>query len=241
MKPQFSLEKIKFRVDPSTFTKAVALYESGKVINFKEDFDGFSANVLGTQKYKVFVDSKYFDQGICSCYLGQREILCKHMVTVALFALLKGRKLNKENKEPIGEVKCSNQAGILSKEELIQVKKEIAEGLRCIKPYNGPSRLWFSYQDSLFEGCNRLGLVVSSLPVSKQTSDLLVDLLLKLDKKLNQGGVDDSDGTVGGFIEATVKILKDFAIIDKDCIKSFEKLRYRETCFGWEKSLIDGD
>ena len=110
--------------------------------------------------------------------------------------------------------------------------------MKYIKPYTGPSRTWFAYQDSLMEGCNRLSALVSKLPVSRQTADLLVSLLLRLDKKLSLGGVDDSDGTVGGFIEEVVEVLKDFARLDSACIKSFEKLTGQQTCFGWEESLV---
>ena len=57
--------------------------------------------------------------------------------------------------------------------------------------------------------------MVSDLPASEQTTQLLVDMLLRLDKKLCQGGVDDSDGTVGGFMyEQTVEVLKEYAKLD---------------------------
>lgn len=52
------------------------------------------------------------------------------------------------------------------------------------------------------------------------------------------GGVDDSDGTVGGFIEEGVKLLVEMAKADPKCKKEFEKLRGEETCFGWEDSLF---
>jgi hypothetical protein len=37
---------------------------------------------------------------------------------------------------------------------------------------------------------------------------------LRLDDKLSRGGVDDSDGTVGGFIEETVHALEQYAKLD---------------------------
>ena len=110
--------------------------------------------------------------------------------------------------------------------------------MKYIKPYNGPSRLWFSYQNSLTEGCNRLAKIVSELPVDQQTANILVDLLLRLDKKLTMGGVDDSDGTVGCFIEETVQVLKEYVELDSSCVVPFKKLIGRETCFGWEESLL---
>jgi len=52
------------------------------------------------------------------------------------------------------------------------------------------------------------------------------------------GGVDDSDGTVGGFIEEVVIVLKEYAKLNPSCIKPFTKLLDRETCFGWEEPLL---
>src|SRR3989344_2021165 len=122
------------------------------------------------------------------------------MVAVAIYAVMGGKPLNEEDKRLVSMVACNGRPGELSKEELAAVKKEITGAMKYIKPYNGPSRIWFSYQSSLSEGCNRLSKIVSELPVSEQTAKLLVDLLLRLDNKLCRGGVDDSDGTVGGFL-----------------------------------------
>ncbi|MHB8174897.1 MAG: hypothetical protein ACYDFU_10615, partial [Nitrospirota bacterium] len=80
---------------------------------------------------------------------------------------------------------------------------------------------------------------MSDLPVSEQTTKLLVDMLLRLDKKLCEGGVDDSDGTVGGFIEETVHVLKEYVKLDPTCVEAFYELKGRETCFGWEKPLLE--
>jgi hypothetical protein len=51
-------------------------------------------------------------------------------------------------------------------------------------------------------------------------------------------GVDDSNGTVGGFMGEVVQMLKEFAQIDSDCIKAFKSLLGRETCFDWEEPLV---
>ncbi len=110
--------------------------------------------------------------------------------------------------------------------------------MRYIKPYESPSRIWFAYQGSLSEGCARLTKIVSDLPVSEQAAGLLVDMLLRLDDKLCRSGVDDSDGTVGGFIEEVVMMLKKYAELDPSCKKAFYKLENRETCFGWEEPLV---
>ncbi|MBU4369441.1 hypothetical protein KKG58_01615 [Patescibacteria group bacterium] len=238
MLPAYDLDKIKFATDGPTFERAVCLYEDGKVTQFKEELNGFFAIVLGTKPYKVYVDNQYHDRGVCECYLGQQDTLCKHMVAVAIYALMRGEPLTEEDKQLIDTPKCSGQLGILSKEELAAVKKSITATMRYIKPYRGPSRIWFAYQDSLLEGCSRLSAIVSELPVSEQITKLLVDMLLRLDKKLCIGGVDDSDGAVGGFIYKTVDALKEYVKLDPACIKAFEKLCGQSTCFDWEAPLV---
>jgi len=240
MKPLFDFDAIKFRTDGATFDRAVKLYEEGKVLDFAEEDFGFSAKVIGSQSkpYQVFVSAKEYDHATCDCYLGQNDTLCKHMVAAAIYAIFRGKKLTNEERQKISEPKCSGRLGNLTASELKEAKAAISAAMRFIKPYEGPSRVWFAYQDSLTEGCNRLAKIVSGLPVSGQTAKLLVSLLLRLDKKLTIGGVDDSDGTVGGFIESTVEVLKQYSRLDPHCIKAFAALKNKETCFGWEEPLI---
>jgi hypothetical protein len=238
MQTQYSLDKIKFATDPATFERAVYLYEKGKVINFKKELNGFFAMVIGTKSYSVYVSKTHFDRGDCNCYLGQREILCKHMVAVAIFAVMDDKQLKDEDKEIVSSPGCGNKLGELSGEALSAIKKDITLALRYIKGYVGPSRTWFVYQGSLDEGCARLSKIVSGLPVSLQTARILINILLRLDKKLCLGGVDDSNGTVGGFIYGVVIMLEEYVRLDPKCIKSFEKLCNQSTCFGWEESLI---
>ena len=238
MRPFYNLDKIKFGVGSPTFERAVGLYEDGKVTKFKEDFDGYSAVVLGTHPYNVSVSARHYDRGSCDCYLGQKDTLCKHMVAVAIYAVMEGKKLSDKDKELVSSPVCSGKLGELDKEELAQSKKAITSAIRYIKAYNGPSRIWFAYQNSLDEGCARLSKLVSELPVSGQTAKLLVDMLLRLDKRLCTGGVDDSNGTVGRFIYEVVEMLKEYANLDPKCIKAFKKLCDQKTCFGWEEPLV---
>lgn len=238
MFPFYDLEKIKFGTDKSIFQRAIGLYEDGKVTKFKSLMDGFSAIVLGGKPYRVFVSARHYNRGACECYLGQRDILCKHMVAVAIYAINRGEPLSEQEKQFINRPICSGNLGELTKEELAEVKQFIRGAMRYIKPYTGPSKIWFKYQNSLSEGCNRLSAIVAKLPVSKQTAELLIDLLLRLDKKLCEGGVDDSDGTVGGFIYGVVEVLEEYVKLDKTCIKAFKKLCGRDTCFGWEEPLV---
>jgi hypothetical protein len=238
MRPAYDLDKIKFATDAPTFEKAVGLYESGKVTQFKEGIGAYSATVLGTRSYRVSVEARRYGLATCTCYLGQNDTLCKHMVAVAIYAVMRGKKLNQEDKKTFSSPECSRILGELGKEDLKNIKQSITSALKYIKAYTGPSRTWFAYQDSLSEGCNRLAKIISDLPVSEQTAGLLVKLLLRLDKKLCNGGVDDSDGTVGGFMEETVQVLLEYAKIDPSCVKEFEILQGRETCFGWEDPLL---
>ena len=238
MPPKYDLEKIKYATDGPTFEKAVALYESGKVRQFEEKIGAYSAVVQGTKPYQVSVETRRYDYGHCECYLGQNKTLCKHMVAVAIRAVTGGKLLRQKEKTLAKQAICSGRLGTLSKEELATSKKAMTAALRYIKPYHGPSRMWFSYQHLLEEGCHRLAKIVSELPVSKQTAGLVVDLLLRLDHKLCRGGVDDSNGTVGGFIEDTVHVLKKYSKLDPSCVEAFLKLHDRETCFGWEEPLL---
>ncbi len=237
-RPDYDLNKIKFATDGSTFEKAVVLYESGKVTQVDEGIKSYSAIVIGTKPYRVSVEARRYDYGHCTCYLGQNDTFCKHMVALALYVVMDGKPLTDEDKKLVQSPTCGGRLGTLSSRELSETKKAITDALRYIKPYTGPSRTWFAYQNSLEEGCNRLSALISDLPVGIITAEVLVDLLLRLDKKLSTGGVDDSDGTVGGFIEEVVAVLQDFAKLDPSCVKAFDKLKNKETCFGWEEPLL---
>lgn len=238
MLPTYDLDKIKFTTDGATFERAVGLYENGKITHFKDDDGMYSAVVIGTKSYNVWVSAKHYDRGNCTCYLGQTDILCKHMVAVAIRAVMGGVPLTADDKKLVSRVSCSGRLGVLSAEELAAVKKFITAAKKHIKPYNGPSRVWFAYQDSLTEGCHRLAKIISELPVSAQTAGVLVQLLLRLDRSLAIGGVDDSDGTVGNFMTDVVEVLQEFAKLDDACKKAFAKLQGLNTCFGWEEPLI---
>ena len=61
---------------------------------------------------------------------------------------------------------------------------------------------------------------------------------MRLDRKLRVGGVDDSNGIVGGFMTQVVEMLEEYAKADPACIKAFEALAGRETCFEWNEPLV---
>ena len=238
MKPVYDLDKIKFSSDRGSFERAVEVYEKGKVTKFKKGIGEFSAVVLGSEPYRVWVSPRRHDEGNCTCYLGRNDTLCKHMIAVAIYAVMNGSKLADGDKEFIEAPRLSGKKGELDAAELSAVKRSITDALKYIKSYSGPSKAWFAYQNSLSEGCNRLSDMISALPIGPQTAKLLVDLLIRLDKKLMNGGVDDSDGTVGGFMQQTVQVLQEYAAVDPGCREAFKILQGKETCFGWEEPLL---
>ena len=238
MIPQYDLEKIKYGIDRGTWEKAIILYENGKVKDFRDTVFTFTAHVQGTHLYEVIVSPKSYSDGNCTCYLGENDTLCKHMIAVAIYALKKGKPLTAEEKTQHNEIKFSGKTGNVTQDQLNLSKAEISGAMRYIKAYTGPSRTWFAYQDSLTEGCNRLASIFSSLPASRQTANLIIKTLLRLDRKLVTGGVDDSNGTVGGFIEEAVNLLIVFSKNHPECLKEFEVLKGQETCFGWEEPLL---
>jgi len=239
MTPSYDLDKIKFATDKATFQRAACLYESGKVRDVEILGGYYSAIVRGTEPYRVSISSRNYKQGHCTCYLGEKGTLCKHMVALSLYAVMDGKPLKDTDKLHSHKVECGERREKLDDETLAIVKASITTSMKYIKPYSGPSRTWFANQDSLQEGCNRLSMVVSGLPVNKQAADIIVKLLLRLDRKLRVGGVDDSNGIVGGFMTEGVGLLKEFARIDSTCIEAFEALTgIGITCFGWEETLV---
>ncbi len=237
--PDFTLDKMKYGVDEATFEKAVALYKNGKVAQVREGIRSYSGIVLGTKSYRVSVEARNYKYASCNCYLGQNGTLCKHMIALALYVIKDGKPLSSEEANQITAPSCSGNLRQPSIEELAIAKKNISLAMRYIKAYCGPSRTWEANQNSLEEGCARLSAVVAELPVHLLTAKLLVDLLLRLDKKLSIGGVDDSNGIVGGFIYEVVDVIKEYIQLDPECKNALNKLVQVDISFGWEMPLIE--
>lgn len=176
MEPKFTFDKIKYGVDKVTYQKAISLYEQGKVTNFVDDEYTFSAVVMGTKPYKVYITPRKYDEGDCECYLGQHVVLCKHIIALAIFVLKRGKKLTTEEKEQITAPKSTGILKELSDRKIKVIKLQITASIRHIKSYEGPSRIWFAYQDSLVEGCNRLSEIICKLPVGMHSAEIIVDL-----------------------------------------------------------------
>jgi uncharacterized Zn finger protein len=91
MIPRYDLEKIKDGVDKKIWERAVKLYEDGRITEFEESYSGYTAVVFGTKPYDVAVSEHYCNQGDCNCFVGQQEgTFCKHMVALAIYAVLRG-------------------------------------------------------------------------------------------------------------------------------------------------------
>jgi len=236
--PDFTLDKIKFSTDKATFEKAVAFYRDGKVTQVHEGIRSYSGIILSTRPYRVSVEARNFKYSSCNCYLGENGTLCKHIIALALHVVKNGKPLSAQDSNQITEPSCNGIVRQPSAEELETAKKNITAIMRYIKPYHGPSSTWDANQESLEEGCSRFSAIVTGLPVDPESAKVLVDLLLRLDKKLQMGGVDDSNGIVGGFIEQLVDILKEYVQLEPACKSAFVKLAKVGTCFGWEAPLV---
>ncbi|MCL5428649.1 MAG: hypothetical protein M1347_02445 [Chloroflexi bacterium] len=221
-----------------TFHKAVDLYEAGKVTQVEAGPGLVLAIVQGRSPYRVIVETRQFGLGNCECYLGRHDYLCKHMVALSIFAVKSGQPLTEEEKRYHAIPTCSGRCEELTPSQRADFKNSITAAMRYIRPYHGPSRSWFSYQDSLSEGCNRLTALVSELPVNLFTAELIVNLLIRLDRKLCKGGVDDSDGTVGNFMSGVIGVLFEFITVDESCVAAFKKLLGRDICYEWYVPLV---
>jgi hypothetical protein len=236
---EITIDKLKYTVGKETYDKGVAMYEAGKIKSKSELGEKvFELEVQGTQTYSVTIYLKAFDYSFCDCYVGQKNIYCKHLVAAALSVIKNDKPLTKQERAYLATLEFSNKLGELTADKLEKFEQEITKNMKYIKLYSGSSRYWDAYQASLCEGVDRMIPIISKLPVSLQTAKILVKILLRLEKKL-MNGVDDSDGTVGDFMIDIVELLKKFIKKDANCLKAVEKLQNMETTsFNWEKDLL---
>ena len=126
-----------------------------------------------------------------------------------------------------------------SLKNLKEVKLFVAKGLKKIKSYNGPSRIWFAYQRDLDVGTGIILEAVQNLSATQENAKYLWNLVLKLSNKLARGGIDDSDGIVGNCIMSLASQCAQYVQKEpklKALIKSFSK---DETGFDFEEYLIE--
>jgi len=236
---EFTLDDIHFRTDAGIFERALDLYTKKAVTSVEFHPMGYSARVKGGHLYHVMVPSKDFRRGDCDCYMGKEGYLCKHIIALALHLVKNGKAITKEDVREISQEPIASEiVRPVTKEEVREWKKQLTQAGKSIKAYSGPSSTWFAYQDGLSEGCVRLSAVISEIPVAPETADMLVKYLIRLDDRLCRGGIDDSDGTVGGFIEGVVEVLQEYAKKDPRCTEVFGRLCDISSCFDWEESLV---
>ncbi len=234
MDTAYTLEDVKLSSDKASYQKALELYNSGKIKHPRELEWYIEAVVEWTQDYNVYVDKRDFMKSDCNCYLGNNNIFCKHIIAVVMYAVKKWWEIVKAETDFIDSPISSGVLWNLDTDTLKQIKWEISKALRYIKAYSWPSSTWFAYQDSLAKWSMILSQIFSKLPISSETTELILWVLLKLDKKLSEGCVDDSDGIVGTFIEQSVEMLCVYFKLDKNCISEFKKLANIETSFWWD-------
>lgn len=125
-----------------------------------------------------------------------------------------------------------------SPDSLQAAKQLVAQAIRKIKPYHGPSKIWFDYQRRLDVGSGCIMEAVINLPPSKEHAKYLWSLVLKLSKKLSHGGVDDSNGTVGGCIFSLVEQCGRYAKEKPELKSVIQKFAEDDTRFGFEEELL---
>lgn len=225
--PKFTYDDVKFAADGGIFARAVELFVNGKVRDFRElEGGGYAAIVQGTAPYRVRLNSRRVDYADCTCYMGQNEELCKHMLTLALYVLCQAGYVTSQGK-PIGSAKL----------EPCDARDHIAAALKKIRSYDGPSRIWFEYQRKLDTAA---GMIKDAVPLLEPTLDTvkyLWKLVLRLAKKLSEGGIDDSNGTIGRAVDSVIERIADIARADPRVMEWVRQYCTDDTGFYFEEDL----
>lgn len=237
----YTIPDIQLGVGDSEFDKGLKLYEKGAVKKISDSFSGFRAIVSGTHEYHVGVSTEAYDRGICDCYVGQKNELCKHMIALAIAVVYKYRPKDTESiKHPVDQAVCSGIVRDATENELNKAKSEINKGMFFLKRFSGPSSKWFQYQSSLVKGSRIILLALSNLPVCEKSVMICTNTLKRLDKKAC-GGVDDSDGTVGDLLFKIILVLNMFVDFNPN-IKTFIKKKLpKGEIFDWESGFYFKD
>ncbi len=221
--PKWSIRNLEYAVSDRIFLRGKNLFQSGKVVEIREFPSFYSGIVQSTHDYQVSISEKEVDLAECNCYMGENGEFCKHIIALGLAVLKKSGKNNKR------EIPRS----------LEEVKLMVSKGLRKIKPYTGPSSIWFKYQRQLDIGSFEIEEAISVLKPSVENAKYLWKLVLKLSKKLSEGGIDDSDGRVGSCISLIVEKCGSFGKQDESLIPLLRKFAKDDTGFGFEEELSD--
>ncbi|MBI3255826.1 MAG: SWIM zinc finger family protein [Candidatus Andersenbacteria bacterium] len=222
-KPHFTIHDIKYADDMAMFDRAQELYKTGKVGKIHEVGlgRGYAATVSGSKPYKVYVSSRHIDEDDCTCYMGQNEMLCKHMLALAIAVLHKTGSIETE----------------VPNTDLMVVKEEVSAGMGKLRAYDGPSHTWFSYQRKLATGAGMIAEAIQSLPATEKNANYLWKLVLRISKKLATGGIDDSDGVVGNCVYGIIEQLAKYAQGEPRLKAVIMQYCKDDTGFGFEDEL----
>jgi hypothetical protein len=227
--PQFTLDDIKHAENAATYRRAQELYRYHKVEAVTETAQGYRAIVQGTHPYQVSLSRRSVDQGDCTCYLGQHDRLCKHILALALAVLNASGKMDE----------IQTQQKQQAPTALEEARPIVNAGMRKLKHYTGPSRIWFSYQRSLATGAGMIAVGVSGLPPTKENARYLWKLITRIDQKL-VNGVDDSDGVVGECAMILVEQLSGYAKKNAELEPLIRRLSNTDTNFDFAQMLRAG-
>lgn len=226
MKPLFTYSDIKYASDEAMFKRAKELFAKQNVQFYETMADGYRAVVQGSQPYRVRLSRKRVDYADCDCYMGQNDTLCKHMLALALKALYESGLIDQSGDPVASSVVLPADA-----------KLHISAAIKKIRSYDGPSRIWFEYQRKLDIAAGMISEALPLLDTSMANTKYLWKIVLRLSDKLARGGVDDSNGTIGGAIYATLERIAQMAKHDQ-AIKAWAvKNCTTDTGFGFEEEL----
>jgi len=120
--------------------------------------------------------------------------------------------------------------------ELSDVKSIVTDAFKKIKPYRGPSRIWFNYQRDLATGAGTITDAISALLPTKENARYLWQLIGRIDRKL-ANGVDDSDGIVGDCASNIISQLAKYAHNTPDLKPFITNYTNEKTNFCFEDEL----
>lgn len=225
-KPLFTYSDVKYASDEAIFKRAKELFAKQKVQSYESTADGYRAIVQGSQPYRVRLSRKRVDYADCDCYMGQNDALCKHMLALALKALHESGLVDQSGNPVASSVVLPADA-----------KLHISAAIKKIRSYDGPSRIWFEYQRKLDIAAGMISEVLPLLDTSMVNAKYLWKIILRLSDKLARGGVDDSNGTIGGAIYAIIERLVQMAKHDQAIEAWAVKNCTADTGFGFEEEL----
>lgn len=222
--PGFTIEEVRYADSNAVFDRALTIFESGKIGPITSNRQGYSAVIIGTHPYQVSVSAKRVDTGSCNCYLGQHDRLCKHILALALAVLHKTGRISHP------------RTALTSPKSPEEAKQAIREGMKKLRAYTGPSRVWFSYQRDLATGSAMIAEAVDTLPPTKQNAQFLWRLIERIDRKL-ANAVDDSDGQVSECTAVIIRRLADYAEQAPELAPTIQAFCKRKTSFDFEHDL----